>query len=89
MKWPLFFVLVLSGSMSARAHFDALPDSPLDTSMGDAAGDTAGTLNQLHPDEEFEQNQEKEKQEELLENRYDVPEDQDDNEFNKNGTNEP
>ncbi len=67
------------------AEFDALPDSPLDTSMGETSGNTIGTLNQLTPDEKFEEEQEKEKQEELLENRYDVPSDEEEEEFNKNG----
>ena len=89
MKLMIFMMLVLSGSTSAFAQFDALPDSPLDTSMGEAAGDVGGTLNQVKPNEEFEQEQEEERQDELLENRYDVPEDKDDDEFNKNGTNNP
>lgn len=89
MKWPFILMLVLSGSMSARAQIDAIPDSPLDTDIGEAAGDTGATLNQINPDDDFEREQEQEKQEELLENRYDVPEDKDDDEFNKNGTNNP
>lgn len=82
MKIHLILMLVLSGSMSAFAQFDALPDSPLDTSMEE-------DLVEDNPDDEFEREQEKERQEELLENRYDVPEDKNDNEFNLNGTNNP
>ncbi len=72
-------------SYPTLAEFDALPDSPLDTDMGETRGNTIGTLNQLTPDEKFEEEQEKEKQEELLENRYDVPSDEEEDEFNKNG----
>ena len=89
MKSLIVLMLFLTGVTSARAQFDALPDSPLDTSMGDAAGNVGGTLNQLKPNDEFEDDQEQERQEELLENRYDVPEDEDEREFNQNGTSNP
>lgn len=71
--------------MASYAQFDVMPDSPLDTSMGDAAGDTTATLNQISPDDQFEKEQEEERQEELLENRYDVPDNKEEEEFNKNG----
>ncbi len=67
----------------AAAQMEVFPDSPLDTSMGEAAGDTAGTVNQLVPSE-YERRQEEERQEELLENRYDVPDDKEEEEFNQN-----
>lgn len=79
----LTFLLALSGH--TYAQFEIIPDSPLDTSMGDAAGNTIGTLNQIEREEE----QEEEPQEELLENRYDVPSEEEEEEFNQNGPNEP
>lgn len=91
MKLLIILMLVFCGGMNAHAQFDALPDSPLDTSMGDAAGDVGGTLNQIEKNDDFEREtaQEQERQEELLENRYDVPDDKDDEEFNQNGPNNP
>lgn len=82
MKRLLFFGLLISSM--ANAQVDFVPDSPLDTSMGEAAGDTAGTVNQIVPSE-YERQQEEEREEELLENRYDVPDDKEEEEFNQNG----
>lgn len=84
MKYLLVSLFLTLAPMT-WAQFGGIPDSPLDTSMGDAAGNTAGTLNQLEPIDEFERDQEEERQEELLENRYDVPDAEEDEEFNKNG----
>ena len=86
MRYLILSFFLMTGNV-ALAQFGGigLPDSPLDTSMGDAAGNTAGTLNQLEPIDEFEREQEEERQEELLENRYDVPDEEEDEEFNKNG----
>ncbi len=85
MKHYVLFILLSFMPMATFAQFDVMPDSPLDTSMGDAAGDTTGTLNQINPDDRFEEEQEEERQEEILENRYDVPDDKEEEEFNKNG----
>jgi hypothetical protein len=78
------FLSLLMGTLG-YAQVDVMPDSPLDTNMGEAAGDTVGTLNQIKPNDKFEKKQEQERQEELLENRYDVPDDKEEEEFNKNG----
>lgn len=83
----LFFLLIAAGN--SYAQFDTLPDSPLDTDMGEAAGDIDGTVNQLTPNTDYEQKQEEKRQEELLENRYDVPDEHEEKEFNQNGTKEP
>ncbi len=85
MKHYILFILLSFMPVAVMAQFDVMPDSPLDTSMGDAAGDTTKTVNQLHPDENFEERQEQERQEEILENRYDVPDEKEEEEFNKNG----
>lgn len=85
MKHYVLFILLSFMPMATYAQFDVMPDSPLDTSMGDAAEDTTGTLNQINPDDQFEEEQEQERQEEILENRYDVPDDKEEEEFNKNG----
>ncbi len=85
MKHYVLFILLSFMPVASFAQFDVVPDSPLDTSMGDAAGDTTGAVNSLHPNDEFEKEQEEERQEEILENRYDVPDKQEEEEFNKNG----
>lgn len=82
MKTLIISMLVLVSSIFARAQNDALPDSPLDTSMGEK-------LVESSPEDDFEREQEQERQEELLENRYDVPEDKEDEKFNLNGPNNP
>ncbi len=84
MKYLLFSLLL---SLPVYAQIDISPGSPLDSSMGEAAGKTGATVNQLTPDEEFEspRQNEEERQEEMLENRYDVPDEKEEEEFNKNG----
>jgi hypothetical protein len=79
--------IMLSLLLGQAYALDISPDSPLDTNMdlGKAAANTSATLNQIHPNEKFEQKQEAEREEELLESRYDVPDDAEEKEFNKNG----
>ncbi|MES2526226.1 MAG: hypothetical protein V4598_04040 [Bdellovibrionota bacterium] len=87
MKHYVLFILLSFMPVASFAQFNVMPDSPLDTSMGDAAGDTTGSLNQLHPIEGYEKEEQQEdlRQEEMLENRYDVPDKEEEEEFNKNG----
>ena len=85
MKHYVLFILLSFMPMAVMAQLDMMPDSPLDTSMGDAASDKTKTVNQQYTDEELQAQEEKERQEDILENRYDVPDDQEEDEFNKNG----
>ncbi len=78
MKRYLFFSVFLTAM--AHAQVDAMPDSPLDTSMGEEEITNVKDFNSNLQEEE----QEQERQEELLENRYDVPDDKEEEEFNKN-----
>lgn len=80
MKRYLFLGLLLSSF--APAQVDRMPDSPLDTSMGEEEESTQ--IDQYTPNLQ-EREQEQERQEELLENRYDVPDTNEEEEFNKNG----
>lgn len=74
-----FLLLTLLFGGSALAQLEALPDSPLDTSMEGTPEEKNQIIN------EFERKQEEERQEELLENRYDVPDDEEEKVFNQNG----
>ena len=85
----VFVFLILAASAPVFAQFDSLPDSPLDTSMGEATGNVGGATNEIPPQDKFEREQDQQKEEELLENRYDVPDDSEEDEFNKNGTQNP
>lgn len=79
----LFALLAVAPGWSF-AQFDSLPDSPLDSSMGNAAGGTAATLNQLDKqgDEPTRnQQQREEEQADIDKYRYDEPTD---HEFNRN-----
>lgn len=80
-----YFLICLFFAGMSQAQFEAVPDSPLDTNMGEAAQNAGATLNQITPDKRFEKQQEEERQEELLENRYDVPNNKEEEKFNKNG----
>lgn len=82
------FILFAVGA--SYAQFDSLPSSPLDSDMGGSVGNVGGTVNQLTPMEnERRKENEKQKEEELLENRYDVPDEKEEKEFNLNGTSNP
>jgi hypothetical protein len=86
----LFFLLVSAQSVFAQSG-DLLPGGPLGNSsdMGETAGNTASGVNKMTPNQEFEQEQEEIREEEMLENRYDVPDEKEDKEFNENGTQNP
>jgi hypothetical protein len=64
----------------AHARVDAMPDSPLDTSMDEEETIKVDEITSANND----RLQEQERQEELLENRYDVPDEKEEEEFNKN-----
>lgn len=76
-----YLLLSLSLSLPVLAQYEAVPDSPLDSSVGEASKKALPTKNVLRDSRENEQQRE----EELLENRYDVPDDKEEEEFNKNG----
>ena len=77
--------IILSFMPAALAQNDVMPDSPLDTSMGDEGNSNSRKFKQVNPGKEFEERQEEERQDEILENRYDVPDKKEEEEFNQNG----
>ena len=82
-RYIFLFALLATAPGWAFAQFDSLPDSPLDSSMGNAAGGTTATLNQLDQqgDKPTRDQQEREEQEDIDQYRYDEPSDHD---FNRN-----
>ena len=58
---------------------------PLEGSMVDAEENITRTLNSVHPNAEFERKQKEEQKDELLENRYEISDKKEEQEFNRNG----
>lgn len=86
MKQILFTLLFLTSQTSLAQ----ILSSPLDTNPARATEDIGARINQFTPDpEENFQREEQKREEELLENRYDVPDEKEEREFNRNGTQEP
>ncbi|MFL5786084.1 MAG: hypothetical protein ACJ76H_15810 [Bacteriovoracaceae bacterium] len=88
----MIFLLLLFNVQFVLAQSDLMPGGPLDTgtlNAGDVAGEAARNANQISPHQNYSNKQEQQREEELLENRYDVPDEKEQRDFNKNGTQEP
>jgi hypothetical protein len=88
----MIFLLLLLNVQFVHAQGDLLPGGPLDTgtlNAGDVAGEAARNANQINDDQNYSNKQDEQREEEMLENRYDVPDEKEEHDFNKNGTQEP
>lgn len=84
-KYILSLLLGLSFSHLSLAQLTVFPDSPIDSSMGDAAGGTVGRLDQIDSESDGKSTRDQQKQEIREEERDDEGyEKQSDREFNKN-----
>lgn len=83
-KFLFLFAMASLSPTWSLAQLDALPDSPLDSSMGNAAGGTTATLNQLNQksDRDLSRTIQREEQEE--DSGLDEYVEPTDSEFNRN-----